>query len=393
MAHTGADARPEMIEAETLPQTLGLQKEEEDTGSTASVTRQGHASSTKLATRHSHLDRAALHPRSRKPLPFGRGMKRFLSASIMPEIKAALAKMSIVAPEDPQLWLAKYFLAISSAGTAYEIRRQNAVVRTFLAAGSSSMETRSTVEPSLGVRVNLSQSEKMALSEATAPGPRSLSRITHPTLQPLTVWQKRVVRIVGKVVDSSSQTGAEGLGIDIGCQATKKQNTVECQTLMTGTEALETLGAEMEAYKLKCEHMQSEELAIAQVFKRVVLSSGIEKRLSKAFKVLDLQGRGFLTRTSLLMGLTRHPDAFRSVPVLRSLFRPSNWSLAFDEIVRERECFPRPSDTLKLCNKQWQPSRDPRRIREADFLKYLASSWELLESFSGIFCLKLLGEE
>eukprot|EP00946_MAST-07B_sp_MAST-7B-sp1_P002165 g2165.t1 len=56
-----------------------------------------------------HVERgqARLHPRSRKSLPFGRGMKRYLRASIMPDVKAALARMSVVAPEDPQLFLDK----------------------------------------------------------------------------------------------------------------------------------------------------------------------------------------------------------------------------------------------------------------------------------------------
>jgi Ca2+-binding EF-hand superfamily protein len=349
-----------------------------------------------------HADRAVgpsrLHPRSRKPLPFGRGMKRYLKASIMPDVKAALARMSVVAPQDPQLFLAKHFLAQSTAGEAYEIRRQSSVVRSYLPAGSGSLAANkmlaSTVTSTTAdathafsatpnIRLNLHPTDALALSAATAPGLRSLSRVTHPTLDPLTTWQKRLVRIEGKRTDSSCQTGAEGLGVDKGCQAARTYETAECQTLMTGHEALKTLGQEITAYKARCEQMQSEELAIGQVFRRVVVSSGIEKRLSNAFRLLDLQGRGFLTRTSLLMGLTRHPDALRAVPALRSLFRPINWQRAFDAIVRERDNKSRPSDTLQITAGSAAPSlaaanadhrrhhRDPRRIREEDFYKYL----------------------
>ena len=169
--------------------------------------------------------------------------------------------------------------------------------------------------------------------------------------------------------------------MDKGCQAAKTYQAAESQTLMTGHEALETLGQEIAAHKVRCEQMQSEELAIAQVFRRAIMSSGIEKRLSNAFHVLDLQGKGFLTRTSLLLGLSRHPDALRAVPALRTLFRPVNWQQAFDAIVQERENLSRPSDTLRLtatdatcshlaanaCRRQ---HRDPRRIYEEDFHKY-----------------------
>ena len=280
----------------------------------------------------------------KQPVPFKRGLKRYLAAEIMPSVKTALTQCAVVGPADPLLWLSRHFLSISEAADQYELRKQSATLRTYRTASTTAIATKPmpsfTAAASVGtadvtLSLSLNDDDRKAIEDATAPSRRiqdgMLSRSTHPILAPLTTWEKRIRRVTGKSVHTGMQTGG-GYGCEKGTQARTMIKTQETQTMLTGKEALIELGEEMQALSRRTKEMKSEEEAIHEVFQRLYFDGmGMDQRLIEMFDVLDPNSVG-VARSKLLRYVVSRPSLRKTMPGLRGLLRPESWKRTFNEM-------------------------------------------------------------
>ena len=342
---------------------------------------------------------------SRKPIPFKKGINKYLAASIMPSVKVALTRCAVVSPEDPLLWLSRSFLDMSSSGDRYEIRQKSAVLRTYTPIPSSSAlstialpstTTRTTptatttpdttslltttTATASDVSLTLLPEDILTIDQATAPSSQlensMFYKSTHPTLKPLSAWQKRMERVTGKSVQATTQTGGNGRGVD---QCTQFRPTTQqrgSQTTLTGTKVLEELGQEMKHYVQRNSELRSEEEAIHAVFQRVYFhSTGLHERLQSFFNAIDVHQEGRVDRTTLLQGLVRYQHSSRAIPGLKQLFRPKRWQQTFQEICDAgTENNGTAHTTTTTNNKSFSSSRHRRTITLPGIKQWLSTN-------------------
>ena len=293
----------------------------------------------------------------------------------MPSIKTALTQCAVVSPADPLLWLSQKFLNMSPSGQLYELRKKSAVLRTFTTPAASCCALLSTAD------VVLTLEDHLAVTDATCSAKALIEttffRSTHPTLKPLSSWQKRMQRVTGKSVQTSTQTGGDGSGIDVATQLRPTTTESTTQTTLTGTKVLETLGQEMTLYKKRAQELKSEEQSIHEVFQRVYFeSTGLNARLLAFWNTMDVHQVGCLDRATLLQGLINHPDARKNIPGLSNLFRPKRWQQTFDEIVQHTTTTTTTTttsstQTITLVGIQQWLTHNTATISRSDFIKAL----------------------
>ena len=280
--------------------------------------------------------------RTRK-LTFKRGLKKYLAKELMPSVKVALTQCSVASPDDPLLWLSKHFLNISSAGDQYELRKRSSAIRTYRTTSTTSINTvplPSTISTSStstsDITLSLDNIDLQSIKSATTPSKivqnNILSRATNPILQPLTPWEKRKLRIAGKLISTQTQTGSSGQNNDVSTQFRPTTISIETQTTLTGKKTLEELGKEMTSLKRRTNELQSEEIAIHQVFQRLYFTSnGLDLKINQMFHKLDPLSKG-ISRSMMLKYLNSNINLRQSIPNLRQLFIPETWKRTFDEM-------------------------------------------------------------
>eukprot|EP00949_MAST-11_sp_MAST-11-sp1_P000568 g568.t1 len=183
------------------------------------------------------------------------GMKTFLQREVMPDVRKALTRLSVARPDDPNLWLAKYFLSQSPAGDMYALRRKD----------------------QWGVD---DDREQLAVRDATEP--QSLAGA--PRLKPLHPWEKRIRKSTGIAVNAGCQTVQART--DIAVQTVPQIASAGTQTALSSEAALRRLQSEARRESQRRANMHADELAMSWTFSRIARTPDVLHAMEKIFAAL-----------------------------------------------------------------------------------------------------------
>ena len=262
--------------------------------------------------------------------PLVPGMHSYLK-TINPTVQRALTKCALAQPDDPALWMAKFFLAQSPAGDSYQFQRKNSV----------------QIEQQRPTK--LSHADNVSIENATKPGKGIHAQ---PYIKPLGIWEKRLRVDSGKYKNSEVQ--ANPVTVDMGMVAIAEAKEVEiqttphvrtraCQTTLTSRDALFRLQKEAKLWVERRQRDITEDRSLKLWYDKVHTQMKLVASLRRLFLDLDTRGARTLRPKEILRGVSQNDNIQKALvhapPSLKALANPKTWHDAFDKMDRENKGF------------------------------------------------------
>lgn len=282
------------------------------------------------------------------------GLANYLK-TINPTIQKAMSQCALVQPDDPALWLSKFFLTQSPAGENYFMQRKIKNVSSIAlatAASPSSLQnfkSSNAISSTKTVETTLSTLDIEALNNATKP---SEGIHIKAALKPLGIWEKRLRIESGKVKDGSAQVQPEtketGIVAIADIMESSSQTAPNIRNRMTQThlssrDALVRLQKEAKVWVERRQRDITEDYAMKKWYEKVHSQTKLVATLRRLFLDLDTTGSRTLRSKDILKSISQDPSLqnqlMKAPPALRSLLNPKLWKKTFDKMDYKRKGF------------------------------------------------------